>query len=274
MQSPFPGMDPYIEASGLWEDFHTKLIVGIDLALDKLLSKRYFVTVGERFYVVLSVADQEQLHRAQADISIDSSRRDWSPAAASSSSSMAVAESTTEPIDMTALVEESFREHFLEIREVGSQRLVTVIEALSPSNKRFDTEGWRQYLRKTQACISSESLGFVEIDLLRGGQRMPMNEPWPTSPYYLLVNRPWQGHRCQVWRADFIRPLPPLQIPLAKPDPDIELMLQPIIASIYATSRYSLRIDYDKSLSPPLDETTLEWLNRRRQEIGESGTIS
>jgi len=26
MKSPFPGMDPYIEACGLWGDFHTHLI--------------------------------------------------------------------------------------------------------------------------------------------------------------------------------------------------------------------------------------------------------
>ena len=26
MKSPFPGMDPYIEACGLWGDFHSHLI--------------------------------------------------------------------------------------------------------------------------------------------------------------------------------------------------------------------------------------------------------
>ena len=26
MKSPFPGMDPYIESCGLWEDFHYGLV--------------------------------------------------------------------------------------------------------------------------------------------------------------------------------------------------------------------------------------------------------
>ena len=33
MKSPFPGMDPYIEACGLWGDFHHDLISEIKYAL-------------------------------------------------------------------------------------------------------------------------------------------------------------------------------------------------------------------------------------------------
>ena len=33
MKSPFPGMDPYIEGSGLWEDFHNHLVEGIYRAM-------------------------------------------------------------------------------------------------------------------------------------------------------------------------------------------------------------------------------------------------
>ncbi len=88
---------------------------------------------------------------------------------------------------MRALVETEFRETFLEIRELKpQQRLVTSIEVLSPSNKRQDTPGWAQYLRKRQAHLAGQA-NLVEIDLLRGGQRMPMADDWPDSPYYLLV---------------------------------------------------------------------------------------
>ena len=37
MQSPFPGMDPYIEACGLWEGFHNRLIHKIDDAIETAL---------------------------------------------------------------------------------------------------------------------------------------------------------------------------------------------------------------------------------------------
>jgi hypothetical protein len=33
MKSPFPGMDPYLEACGLWEGFHNRLINKIDETL-------------------------------------------------------------------------------------------------------------------------------------------------------------------------------------------------------------------------------------------------
>ena len=88
---------------------------------------------------------------------------------------------------MRALVETEFRETFLEIRELKpQQRLVTSIEVLSPSNKRQDTPGSAQYLRKRQAHLAGQA-NLVEIDLLRGGPRMPMADDWPDSPYYLLV---------------------------------------------------------------------------------------
>jgi Protein of unknown function (DUF4058) len=39
MKSPFPGMDPYIEACGLWEGFHSHLI-------DKIGLSRAGMTIG------------------------------------------------------------------------------------------------------------------------------------------------------------------------------------------------------------------------------------
>jgi Protein of unknown function (DUF4058) len=40
MNSPFPGMDPYIEACDLWEDFHDDLVVEIKRSLFTLLPRR------------------------------------------------------------------------------------------------------------------------------------------------------------------------------------------------------------------------------------------
>src|SRR5437764_13615490 len=60
MRSPFPGMDPYIEAFGLWEDFHHNLISEIQGALSADLPERYVVRAGERSYVVLSARNGEE----------------------------------------------------------------------------------------------------------------------------------------------------------------------------------------------------------------------
>src|SRR5437868_1880222 len=45
MPSPFPGMDPYIEASGLWGDFHGSMIVALRGALNARLPKGYVANI-------------------------------------------------------------------------------------------------------------------------------------------------------------------------------------------------------------------------------------
>ena len=51
MKSPFPGMDPFIEARGKWEDFHNKLIGDVERSLSATLPARYSVRLGERSYI-------------------------------------------------------------------------------------------------------------------------------------------------------------------------------------------------------------------------------
>ncbi len=64
------------------------------------------------------------------------------------------------------------RERYLEIREIATQRVLTVIEVRSPSNKQSGN-GRRKYLAKRQAVLSSAT-HLIEIDLLRKGEPMPM----------------------------------------------------------------------------------------------------
>lgn len=53
MPTPFPGMDPYLERRGLWEEVHTHLIVGIQHYLTPLLRPKYRVAVEHRTYLAL-----------------------------------------------------------------------------------------------------------------------------------------------------------------------------------------------------------------------------
>src|SRR4029077_15364721 len=138
-----------------------------------------------------------------------------------------------------AFIDEEFKETFIDIYELQPERrLVTSIEVLSPSNKRRGSEGWNQYLRKRRALLLGKA-NLVELDLLRGGDRMPMLDPWPNSPYTLLVAREEKAPRCRVWPAFFDLPLPTIPIPLTKPHPDIPLALQPLVEIIYEQGRYS-----------------------------------
>jgi hypothetical protein len=262
MGSPFPGMDPYIEVSHLWEDFHNKLIGEIERVLSARVPDRYVVRTGERSYVALTQLDDEGEERTfLPDVAVASSR---GPARAGrKAKGRAPAQGEAGAVIMRASVKAEYREPFLEIRQADPEhKLITGIEILSPSNKRPNTKGWRQYYRKRLAYLSGYA-NLVEIDLLRRGRRMPMASAWPDSPYYLLVCRKKRASRCSVWPATFTEPLPSLPIPLAPPDADISLDIQPLVEAIYARSRYERDIDYRRPLSPPLGTADAAWLDAR-----------
>ncbi len=57
MPSPFPGMDPYLEAAGLWPGVHQRLITYISDDLQSHIRPDYHARIGERLYVVESSRD-------------------------------------------------------------------------------------------------------------------------------------------------------------------------------------------------------------------------
>jgi hypothetical protein len=256
-------MDPFIEASDLWEDFHDDLVIAIKRALATLLPPGYVARTHKRSYISLVEADVAKSRSFIPDVKITGPAR-RKAASTPKTAKAAIASTIREkPIDLIAFIEEEFEESFLDIYELQPERkLVTSIEVLSPSNKRQGSPGWQQYLLKRQALLRGKA-NLVEIDLLRGGTRMPMVEPFPDSPYYLLVARKELAPRCRVWPAFFDRLLQPIPIPLSKPDHDIELSLQPLIEEIYDRSRYGQDIDYTSPLTPPLTGAEAAWLAKR-----------
>jgi hypothetical protein len=263
MKSPFPGMDPYVEDCGLWEDFHHHLIDKIYERLADTVPPRYLVRTGERSYLVLVESEGKTSHPFLPDVSVTTPASPKRGRKKGAGAAVAESDAETEPVVMRAFIEEEHREAFVEIYEADPEkRLVTSIEVLSPSNKRTGTPGWDLYLRKRQSLLLG-GVNLVEIDLLRGGQRMPMLDPWPASPYTLLVARARKTQLCQVWRGYFQRRLPPIPVPLAKPDPPIVLDLQPLIDGIYQRSRYAQSIDYKKPLTPPLGAKETAWLEQQ-----------
>ena len=273
MQSPFPGMDPYIEASGLWEDFHDSLIAEIKWALSASIPDRYVVRSGERSYVVLTTTDkkdQPREYRTQVDVAITRRADDRAATGVQQTAALVEVDEAEEPVSMRALVAEEHRESFIEIRQLHAERrLITTIEILSPSNKRPNTLGYEQYWRKRQAHLEGMA-NFVEIDLLRGGTRMPMEDQWPASPYYFLVSRREKAPLCTVWPVHCVRPLPKIPVPLEQPDPDVPLELQPLIAAIYKRSRYEQDIDYSQPCQPPLTQSESTWLQQRFEQCAGS----
>jgi hypothetical protein len=66
MPSPFPGMNPYLEQSARWQDFHNTLLILMREVLNAQLAPRYYVLVEEHVY--LHEADGDRLLLGKPDV--------------------------------------------------------------------------------------------------------------------------------------------------------------------------------------------------------------
>ena len=174
MPSPFPGMDPFIEPHR-WEGFHTHFLVEFARTLVPRVRPRYVVETEERLYVEQS---GESVGTVRVDLGIDQTRR-WPPSEDIGLTSETAAPFLT-PVVCLLPFDEELRETFLTVRDAATREIVTVIEMLSATNKRPGSDGRAQYLRKRKSVLQSR-VHLVELDLLRGGQRLPMRTPLPPA---------------------------------------------------------------------------------------------
>ncbi|CEF49279.1 unnamed protein product [uncultured bacterium] len=266
MKSPFPGMDPYIEACGLWPDFHAHLIEKIFEVLADAVPERYLVRTGERSYVVLVGQEGKEDYPFLPDVRVTSPAGSLGQGAPEAGVSVEETTGAPEVIPIRPFIEVEFRETFVEIYDpLAEQQLVTSVEVLSPSNKARGSEGRELYLRKRQG-LPMGAANLVEIDLLRGGERMPMLDPWPDSPYAVLVARRKRVPHCLAYPVHSLKPLPTIGIPLTKPDPDVPLALQPLIDTVYRRSRYHRTINYARPVSPPLAGAEATWIEQQLRD--------
>lgn len=250
MKSPFPGMDPFIEARGLWTDFHESLIAELRRVLNSQLPSRYEALIGERTYidVVEPVEGSRTQNLIQPDVRIDA-RGPSSTTAWQTDAEQAV---LSEPLIMHPEMNVEEGETYVEVHDsLRGDRVVTCIEVLSPTNKRPGSPGWGEYERKRQLMFRGAA-NFVEIDLLREGKRRAMREPWPNSPYYVLVLKEAEAPKCRVFPAHSLTPLPSIPVPLAPPDADLKLDLQEAVNAVLVTSRYERHLRYREPIEPPL----------------------
>jgi hypothetical protein len=254
-------MDPFIETCGAWPDFHDSLIGEIQRVVAPGLPEGYIARLQKRSYVVVMGKEEREDRPFLPDVTITAPR-----GSRRAGGTVQEALAAEEGEVLRAFIAEEFEELFLDIYEAKPERrLVTSVEVLSPGNKKKKSPGRKLYLRKRQALLLGNA-NLVEIDLLRGGERMPMLDDWPDSPYTVLVARDTSAPRCRVWRAYFDRPLPTVPVPLESPHPDIPLALQPLVDAVYQRSRYDEDIDYRQPLTPPLTAEEATWLEGRLRE--------
>ncbi len=269
MPSPFPGMDPYLEEPTLWLGVHAGLIAALESALNAVLPEGYAADIGERVYLMDSRRD------AYPDVAVAqfAGRRPAPGAAAPSpSGAVTVLDPAAAPWVIRVAPRE-VREPFLQIRAVREgQRVVTVIEILSPSNKTVGTQSRKLYLEKQAEPLRSET-HLLEIDLLRAGAHTvaaPLDYlvDRGTWDYLVCLHRGSTDELYELWPITLRQPLPLVKVPLGGDDPDVSLGLGQVLARRYDEGRYALKIDYRADPVPPLGPGDQAWAAALLRERG------
>jgi Protein of unknown function (DUF4058) len=247
MPSPFPGMNPYIERATVWHDFHESVIPLVRELLTPQLLPRYFVRIDEQMYIH-ELASGERRFIGRGDLLVPA----LSPAGTASA---ATATLVPAPAEVRLPVTDVEMQAFLEIRDRDHNELVTVIEILSPSNKYAGPDR-EQYLAKAR-IVQRAWVHFVEIDLLRGGPRMPWLE-MPECDYCAVVSRYEQRPKAGFWPIRLRDRLPVIPIPLRHGDADARLDLQEALHRIYDAAGYAYFI-YDGPPEPSLSAEDAGW---------------
>jgi hypothetical protein len=255
MASPFPGVDPYIEAQGFWEGFHWRFITYCCDALNDVLPDHYVADLG----VHLDLLDVAQLEPRETIPDLLVSRRRRAVAGARRSTNAGGTAMIEPVINALPQGKAEVRNVWIEIRRLPKRTPVTVIEVLSPTNKAG--EGFAKYLRKRRATIR-QKVNLVEVDLLLGGQRLPMVNPLPPGDYYAVVSRSEERPRSNVYAWTIRDPIPTIPIPLKRPDPDVSLKLATHFSTAYQRGRYASSIDYAMSPSTVKKAADRAWAER------------
>ncbi len=244
MPSPFPGMDPYLEAH--WRDVHASLIIYTRDALQGILPGSLRARVEES--VLLETPKGLGDHPLFPDVRVVeyTSKRGLTTSAAAG---VAVAE----PL-LVETEDEPPTETYLEIidRESGN-RVVTVIELLSPSNKSPGPNR-EQYLRK-QSKVCSSDANLVEIDLNRFGTHtlaFPIDhlKPGYRTAYMACVRRVTQRGIAEVYPMPLWERLPVVKIPLRPDDTDVPLDLQALSPAVLPQRRLRRHTELRRRLRP------------------------
>jgi hypothetical protein len=254
MNSPFPGMDPYLEQH--WLDVHQRLVIyGCD-QIQTSLPRDLLARVEERLVVE---PDDSPVRGIHPDVRV---LEQPAPPGVSEAAGVAVAEEVEAPV-LIDLSDEPITEGFIKIIDATAERVVTVIEVLSLTNK-LPGEGQRLYRQKQQQ-LNTGGVSLVEIDLLRAGEHV-LNVPSRRIPrghrtaYRVCIRRGWRPRRVELYRAPLEKRLPRIQVPLRETDQDVTLDMQALIELCYRNGRYD-RTDYTVAPDPPFDPPTAAWAN-------------
>lgn len=258
-KNPFPGMNPFFEQQ--WRDAHARLITYLSDALQPQLPPDLMVRT-ETEVVAVEAGGAAVAYRPDVQV-----REPWElhePGGATPAPSPVTGRPAAEPIRVQ-LDDELAR--WLEIRDTGD-RLVTVLELLSPTNK-IEGEERDRYRRKRRAFLGGGA-SLVEIDLVRAGASL-----FPEGVRQVLVGagacyavgvvRAGRTSEHEVYPVRLRDRLPVIRVPLRPGEPDVVVDLQALIDLSHERGRYHL-LDYRRELDPRLSPEDAAWVDQVLRE--------
>jgi hypothetical protein len=240
-------MNPYLEQPGIWHDFHQRFVPRIAESLAAQVRPRYLTSIDDHVYIHELSADVRQL-LGRPDVAIV--RGNGGVATATRAHTVHAPAFGNIAIDV-----DTVHEPFIEIRDRETREVITVIELLSPTNKAPGSDR-EQYVGKRKAILASNT-HLVEVDLLRGGERMPIEDA-PRSDYLIMVSRSDERPRVELWPIGLRDPLPLIPIPLRIGDRDATLDLGKLFGEQFDAAGNEDYV-YPTGLQPPLASAEAKW---------------
>jgi len=250
-------MDPYLEHGARWPDLQQRLIVYISEWLRPQLRPKYIARINER--IELKPYGKELI----GSFFVVESPRQLSGTQVANGSLVA-----DEPQTIRILDDER-RVPYIQVVNVASGEVVTLIEVLSPANKIG--RGRDQYFDK-QDKILGTPVNLVEIDLLSRptatyARFFELHSPHDWR-YNICISRPQRRTSVEVYAIPLRDRLPRCKIPLLPEDNDVVVDLNSVLARCYDVGAYDLLLDYSKPPPVSLSKAEEEWLEALLLEKG------
>lgn len=246
--SPFPGMDPFIEAHE-WPPFHLRFIASLDRYLSVRLPEGYALAPETGITARDLITGEDTSFRP--DIGIQEVPVREAPAGMTDTATL------TPPSAVGLLAEP--RQRTLTIRTVDRAELILAIEVLTPANK--GGYGLAEYIERRRELLRHR-VHIIEIDLLRGGTPPYTDPSWPEKTYHIQVLE-GGSEAVSYWAVGMDEVLPTIGVPLLPRDGVLALNLQEVFTETYRYGLYRRTLRYDvKRLRPPATEGEREVMGR------------
>jgi hypothetical protein len=169
---------------------------------------------------------------------------------------------TTEQALFTSIVREDHEEEFIEIRQRTDNRLVTLVDVVSPANKT--TVSGRQAYRDKRKDAKNTGANLVEIDLILQGQPMLdySREGLPDWDHAVTVTRATQPERYEIYTATLQKKLPKFRLPLAADDRDTVIDLQTTFVRCFDQGNFATQINYQREPPTRIADDDRSWLDQ------------